>query len=86
MGQFAPFAYSPARKVHKFFLINNKEELNSKYVSNFSTGSSLQHLRQPLHHDPSAFCRVILGGKWARGFDGDFLRIKGAYCIILDLM
>ena len=33
---------------------------------NFSTWSSLQHLSQPLHHDPSAFCRVILGGKRAQ--------------------
>ena len=29
---------------------------------NFSTWSSLRHLGQPLHHGPSAFCRVILGG------------------------
>ena len=33
---------------------------------NVSTWSSLWHLRQPLHHDPSAFCRVILGGKCAQ--------------------
>ena len=43
-----------------------KEELNSEYVLNFSTWSSLRHSRQPLHHDPSAFCRVILGGKCAQ--------------------
>ena len=29
----------------------------------YTTWSSLQHLRQSLRHGPSAFCRVILGGK-----------------------
>ena len=44
-GQFARFAYSPARKVHKFFLININEELNSECLLNFSTWSSLiRHL------------------------------------------
>ena len=32
VGHFAQFAYSPARKVFKFSLINVKEELNSKCV------------------------------------------------------
>ena len=26
----------------------------------------LLYVRQPLHHDPSAFCRVSLGGKCAQ--------------------
>ena len=40
------------------FSHNIKEELNSECVLNSSTRSRLQHLRQPLHHDPSAFCRL----------------------------
>ena len=47
-----------------------QEELNSvnsECVFNFSTWSSLiQDLRKPLHHDPSAFSRVILCGKCAQ--------------------
>ena len=46
--------------------VNIKEELNSECMLNFSTWSSVLHLRQPLHHDLSAFCRVILGGKCAQ--------------------
>ena len=39
----------------------------SECFLNFSTRSSLiRHLRQPLHHDPAAFSRVILGGKCAQ--------------------
>ena len=34
-------------------------------VLNYQERVELRHLRQPLHHDPSAFCRVILGGKCA---------------------
>ena len=67
VGQFARFAYYPARKVRKFNSVTNiKEELNSGCVLNFSTWSTLWHLRKPLHHDLSAFCRVILGGKCAQ--------------------
>ena len=28
--------------------------------------NDLRYFKQPLHHDPSAFCRVILGGKCAQ--------------------
>ena len=79
VGQFARFAYSSARNVVKF-LSNIKEELNSECVLNFSTCSSLRHLRQPLHHDPSAFCRVILGGKCAlSGNRMKSVRLGGKY-------
>ena len=48
--------------------------LNSECVLNFPTWSSLRHLRQPLHQDPSAFCRVVLGGKCAQaGMERDRL-------------
>ena len=41
--------------------------MNSECFLNFSTRSSLiRHLRQPLHHDPAAFSRVILGGNCAQ--------------------
>ena len=75
MGQFARFAYSFARKVRKFL---PKEELNSECFLNFSTRSSLiRHLRQPLHHDPEVFSRVIiLGGKCAQaGIEQDRFRL-----------
>ena len=53
--QFNRFTYSPARKVRKFLsshMSEIKEKLNSECVFNFSTWSSLGHLRQSLQHDP----------------------------------
>ena len=38
--------------------------VKSESVLNFSTWSSLRHSKQPLHHDPSAFSRVVLSGKF----------------------
>ena len=35
-------------------------------ISNFFARSSLRRSRQSLHHDPSAFCQVNLGGKCAQ--------------------
>ena len=65
-GSVRPVCIPSREKSSQVSVMNNKEELNSKYVLNFSTWSSLRHLRQPLHRDPSAFCWVILGGKWAQ--------------------
>ena len=59
----ARFAYSPERKVRK----RPGQEMNSECV--FKLLHTKQHtvlLRQPPHHDPSAYCRVILGGKCAQ--------------------
>ena len=45
--------------------------MNSECFLNFSTrSSSIRHLRQPLHHDPAAFSRVILGGKLCSSGNG----------------
>ena len=62
-------AYSAARKVRKFlsYKISTEGRVEFWMRVNFSTWSSLiGHLRQPLHHYPSAFSRVILGGKCAQ--------------------
>ena len=55
VGQFARFAYYTARKVRKFNSLTNIKEERVKFL----------HMK-PLHHDLSAFCRVILGGKCAQ--------------------
>ena len=66
-GSVRPVCILFREKSSQVSLINIKEELNSECFLNFSTRSSLiRHLRQPLHHDPAAFSRAILGGKCAQ--------------------
>ena len=58
-------AYFPTRKVRKL-LSSRKNGVwvgqvnikNFEFVLNFFPWSSLWHLKQPLFHDPSAFCQV----------------------------
>ena len=63
----SPGLHTLSREKFVSFSHKYQEELNSECFLNFSTRSSLiRHLRQPLHHDPAAFSRAILGGKCAQ--------------------
>ena len=61
-------AYFPTRKVHKLLSsrengvwvgqVNIRKNFEYRFVLHLLLWSSLRRLKQPLFHDPSAFCRV----------------------------